>query len=521
MIKIAYDFIHDGEAERLHISNRQALQIFGVNPSSYASYCKRLADKKAKEEEEARKKEEQEKTDLDIKKKIRRIILYREGVVPGKRLLQWYMVLFFGLYLSLRKCSRYLRSMGLVARSLWTKPYKGQDTYYHQCAANKNYVMQDFYLGFRKVILTDITYLYYDLRRKVCYHCIFYDPFTDQVLGEYTSERMDVSLVKTAYARMMDKHKGEIQANGPVYCHSDNGSQYLETTFKELLQKDGLIQSFSRRATPGDNRPCEAENSRIKLALREKLLLCKNLKQVQEMVSFYHNHHNEKEVNMNLGGLTPNQYQDYLMTGVYSLEKYYGVPASDLHPIRALISRIQKKAEDRKEKSREEQRRHKEKLDTLKDILKGSPEAIIQGDKVTVVKEHIAAEKRKLAADADMKVWENLEKKVDTAVKFVLKADTATLEALKDRQKWRDYPELAYVWDFPSYAVGHGMIDKSKLSKNMSEVVDLWTTVEQWLDRMVTFITEADEETRKALEDKTNWKDYPDIAILLPRNESA
>ena len=157
----------------------------------------------------------------------------------------------------------------------------------------------------------------------------------------------------------------------------------------------------------------------------------------------------------------------------------------------------------------------------MKDILKGSPEAIIQGDKVTVVKEHIAAEKRKLAADADMKVWENLEKKVDTAVKFVLKADTATLEALKDRQKWRDYPELAYVWDFPSYAVGHGMIDKSKLSKNMSEVVDLWTTVEQWLDRMVTFITEADEETRKALEDKTNWKDYPDIAILLPRNESA
>ncbi|MBQ1347909.1 MAG: DDE-type integrase/transposase/recombinase [Aeriscardovia sp.] len=519
MLKIAYDFIHSGEAKKLGITNAATLRLFGVNKNSYSSYCKRIAENAKKAAERAREKEEQEKRDKEIMLNIKKIIQYRNGQVPGKRLLQWYYLLFFSDYLSQRACAKYLKKMGLVGSSLRKNPYQGQDTYYHQCFTRPNLLMQHFYLGFRKVILTDITYFFYDLGRKVCYHCFFYDPYMDQVLGEYTSETMDVNLVKEAYSQMMDKWGNELRGQVFVFLHSDNGSQFLETSFAELLKNEDFIRSFSRRATPGDNRPCEAKNSRIKLALSNLLLRCPTFEQAKKLVTNYHKDCNEKEINMNLGGLSPNQYYEYIVTGVYPLEKYYHIPASDFYPIQALLDRGRKKLEERNEKSKKEYKAHSKELEALKDIMKGTPDKIVMIDHMTVVTEHIQAEARVLAADTDLKIWEELEEKVSVAVKFIAAADEPTLEKLKDRAKWMEYPELSYVKDFPIYAKGTGKVKTSSLSKNMAEVVELWMVMEKWISKMVEFVTCADKTTRKALAQKGNWKNYKELSLLAMMEE--
>ena len=59
---------------------------------------------------------------------------------------------------------------------------------------------------------------------------------------------MDVSLVTEAYHRMMDQHRSKL--NHPdVLVHSDQGSQYLSTTFQTLLEDDGFMQSMSKQGT--------------------------------------------------------------------------------------------------------------------------------------------------------------------------------------------------------------------------------------------------------------------------------
>lgn len=43
-----------------------------------------------------------------------------------------------------------------------------------------------------------------------------------------------------------------------VYIHSDQGSQYLSTSFQELLNDDDFIQSMSARGNSYDNAPIES-----------------------------------------------------------------------------------------------------------------------------------------------------------------------------------------------------------------------------------------------------------------------
>ena len=72
--------------------------------------------------------------------------------------------------------------------------------------------------------------------------CAFKDAYTTEVLGHYVSGRMDVSLVQNAFNNMMENHKGEFPKDLEVYCHSDQGSQYLSTSFKQLLNENDFIQ---------------------------------------------------------------------------------------------------------------------------------------------------------------------------------------------------------------------------------------------------------------------------------------
>ena len=85
----------------------------------------------------------------------------------------------------------------------------------------------------------------------LCVHRFIFAPFKDaytkEILGHCVSSRMTVSLVKSAYDVMMENHGHELRGAACV-IHSDQGSQYLSTTFQRLLSDDGFLQSVSDRA---------------------------------------------------------------------------------------------------------------------------------------------------------------------------------------------------------------------------------------------------------------------------------
>ena len=216
----------------------ECLKIFGVSKSGYYAWKKKKAEKPEKEEEK-------KKELAQVMNRFREIVK-KLGFVPGKRTFRTYMFRDYSFNISVKRCARIMQMMNLVANRPKKDAYKGQATHGHRCAAPGNKVKQEFYIGPRKVVLTDISYFYYGEYRSVIYHCSFRDAYTREILGWATSTRMTTDLVKEAYDLMMEKHGKELKGM-ECYIHSDQGSQYLSTTFKEILSNDGFIQSVSRR----------------------------------------------------------------------------------------------------------------------------------------------------------------------------------------------------------------------------------------------------------------------------------
>ena len=121
----------------------------------------------------------------------------------------------------------------------------------------KTLYVRIFYRGARNVILTDITYLYTNEYQKVIYLCMFYDCFTKEALGWSVRKDMTTAIAQEAYDRMMESHGDELRGT-KVLIHSDQGSQYTSTTFKQLLSDEGFLQSMSERGNSQNNAPIES-----------------------------------------------------------------------------------------------------------------------------------------------------------------------------------------------------------------------------------------------------------------------
>ena len=245
------------------------------------------------------------------------------GHVPGKRTFKAYLMRDYNYDISVSRCSKIMKKMNLVASLPRKDAYKGQATYNHICASTQNYINRDFQIAPRTIILTDITYLYYGSERELFYLCTFKDAYTCEILGYATSKKMNVELVKDAYDNMMFIHSDTFKKDSKVYIHSDQGSQYLSTDFKQLMSDNNFIQSCSRRSNSQDNAPMESFFARLKTAILNLLVLCPDYQTAEKLVFNYLISYNNEHYQYNLGGLTPTEFYQYCVTGIYSLSEYY------------------------------------------------------------------------------------------------------------------------------------------------------------------------------------------------------
>ena len=148
------------------MSTESCLKIFGVSRSGYYAWCKR---KREQSMDEAEKRKE-----LGMLMEKFREIVKKLGFVPGKRTFRAYLFRDYGLNVSVKRCAGIMRKMKLAANRPKKDAYKGQATHDHRCAAPENKIKQEFYIGPRKVVLTDITYLYLNFR--INYTPIYYIP---------------------------------------------------------------------------------------------------------------------------------------------------------------------------------------------------------------------------------------------------------------------------------------------------------------------------------------------------------
>ena len=430
---MADSFIEKQKQKEHGYNTTQCLAMFGVSDSGYYAWKGRREDRSGKRAEKEAEKNE-------IKEKIRQIVIARSGVIPGKRTFREELFRRFGLQINTKRIASLMKEMNLVANRPHRDAYKHQASHNHICAAPANAVCQDFFIGPRKVILTDITYLYYGMERSVFYLCVFRDAFTRENLGWHAGTRMNVGLVKEAYRRMMDAHESELKKETSVYVHSDQGSQYLSTDFKQLLEDDGFLQSVSARGNSQDNAPMESFFGRLKTDILDLVALCRKLEDAVLLVDGYLKAYNSSHYQYNLAGLTPEEFYQYATTGIFPLESYFGVPASKMMSTGEL-SKVRCTYSDEEAAKRREAALKKQKEKRLSD-----PEKIAERDE-KLLKRHISQwEEQKNTADTQITHLKEILEQVKKAQIYLKTLAAEKLEELKDPLQWRVHEELKYVF---------------------------------------------------------------------------
>ncbi len=372
-----------------------------------------------------------------------REIVKKLGFVPGKRTFHAYMFRDYGMSVSIKRCSMIMHMMNLVANLPKKDAYKGQATHDHRCAAPDNKVKQYFYIGPRKVVLTDITYLYYGRYRSTLYLCAFKDAYTREILGEAVSTSMTTDLVRKAYDRMMKKHEKELKKTASCYIHSDQGSQYLSTTFKKILSDDNFIQSVSRRGNSQDNAPMESFFGQMKCRILDLVALCPNAVTATSLIEGYLAAYNNEIYQYSLAGLTPSEYYTYVTTGIYPCDNYYGVKSTDLMSVSDLVAARLEASYKKAENVRKQNRKKFEEAEKLV----STPTLIISRDQGILRRQKSKWEKSKKIADKQISHLETLIEKTRDALKFILDASQKVMDELRYPQNWKKYPALDYIFE--------------------------------------------------------------------------
>ena len=271
----------------------------------------------------------------------------------------------------------------------------------------------------------------------------FRDAYTREILGAAVGTRMTVDLVKKAYDRMMRKHGKELKKNTDVYIHSDQGSQYLSTTFKELLSDDDFVQSASRRGNSQDNAPMESFFGQMKCRIIDLVALCPDAETAIRLVEGYIDEYNDSIYQYTLAGLTPAEYYTYVTTGIYPCDNYFGVKATELMSVGELVAARLDEARKKQAKVKEQTRAKREAAEQFV----SAPTLVVSRDQERLRKEKSKWAESKELAEKQIAHIEEILEKTREALRFMATATKEVLEELKYPQNWKKYKALDYVYE--------------------------------------------------------------------------
>lgn len=100
--------------------------------------------------------------------------------------------------------------------------------------------------------VSDITYIY--VGNTWMYLCVIIDLFNREIIGWHFDDNMETPLLLKAY-------ENAVKANKPgkdCIFHSDRGVQYSSNDFRNLLEKNKMRQSMSRKGDCWDNAVAES-----------------------------------------------------------------------------------------------------------------------------------------------------------------------------------------------------------------------------------------------------------------------
>ena len=280
--------------ERDHnlLSINKMCDIAGVSRSGYYNWLN-SADKR-------KQREDKDTADFELILEAYRFRGYKKGARSI-----YMRLLHQGIVMNLKKIRRLMHKYGLKCPIRGANPYRRLAKALKTSNVAPNIVKRDFFShGARKVLLTDITYLFY--QGGVCYLSPILDAFTREILAYELSDNLRVGFVLQTVDEMIAKYGCTL--DDTTIVHSDQGCHYTSLAFIEKLKANGLTQSMSRKGNCLDNSPMENFFGKMKNEMfYGHEYEFKTLEQLQKAMEEYIDYYNNERIQVKLKGLTPCQ----------------------------------------------------------------------------------------------------------------------------------------------------------------------------------------------------------------------
>ena len=302
-----FEIIHETiQKSNNQLSVKMLCEIAGVSRSGYYNWVNA--------EETRLKKEEQDRVDFELV-----LLAYKHrGYDKGAKGI--YMQLIHmdpPVIMNVKKIRRLMKKYGLICGIRKANPYRKMAKAIKTNNVAANLVKREFEkYGPRKVLLTDITYIPYS--GKFCYLSTILDAFTKQILSYVLSESLEVDFVLETVNMMVEKHG--ISLSTETIIHSDQGCHYTSCSFIQLVKDKGLRQSMSRRGNCWDNAPQESFFGRMKDHIEHRLKDCTEFLAVKAVIDDWMDYYNNERYQWELAKLSPNEYYEYITTGIYPIK---------------------------------------------------------------------------------------------------------------------------------------------------------------------------------------------------------
>ena len=274
-------------------------QLVSVSRSGYYNYFS------TKSQERRKKLNEKDEITLNIILKAIRFKRRNKGARQIKMTLEGQ----FKVVYNLKRIRRIMKKYAIVCPIRKANPYRRMMKATQEHRVMPNLLNRQFKQAVPgKVLLTDITYLYYGKGKKA-YLSTIKDGSTNEIVAYNVSESLKLDIAIDTLKKL--KKNRNIKLSKGAFIHSDQGFHYTSPTYQKLVKKYKLGQSMSRRGNCWDNAPQESFFGHFKDEASIKP--CETLDELKREIKQYMIYYNHYRYQWDLKKMTPVQYRNHLL----------------------------------------------------------------------------------------------------------------------------------------------------------------------------------------------------------------
>lgn len=226
-----------------------------------------------------------------------------KGRKKGARQIKMTLEGQFGIVYNLKRIRRIMKKYQIFCPIRKANPYRRIMKATQEHRVLPNLLNRDFKQGIPgKVLLTDITYLFYGNGKKA-YLSTIKDGSTNEILAYNISDNLRLDIVTDTILKL--KKNKKVKLTKDAFIHSDQGVHYTSPLFQKLLKKVRLGQSMSRRGNCWDNAPQESFFGHFKD--ESYIKPCETLDELKKEIKQYMIYYNNYRYQWSLKKMTPVQ----------------------------------------------------------------------------------------------------------------------------------------------------------------------------------------------------------------------